>query len=197
MAASGVGARLAFDALPRSATLRAQPPAELAAPHELRDTPFFPQTAYHCGPAALATALGNIPDDIGHLGEWLQQVPAALQNAVRLRIEGERVALPGPGITPYLVGLLVLLGMLGTFLGMVVTLKGAVMALESTTDLATIRAALAAPEDAEPAKPAASTGDAVLNLLQERGLLGSAGAIESSPLATRNAWRAAEPPSST
>src|SRR5574343_565169 len=81
----------------------------------------------------------------GHLGEWLQQVPAALQNAVRLRIEGERVALPGPSITPYLVGLLVLLGMLGTFLGMVVTLNGAVLALESTTDLQTIRSALAAP----------------------------------------------------
>ncbi|PKO86276.1 MAG: DUF802 domain-containing protein [Betaproteobacteria bacterium HGW-Betaproteobacteria-12] len=100
---------------------------------------------FHDNTAALAKALGNIPDDIGHLGEWLQQVPAALQNAVRLRIEGERVALPGPGITPYLVGLLVLLGMLGTFLGMVVTLNGAVLALESTTDLQTIRSALAAP----------------------------------------------------
>jgi len=100
---------------------------------------------FHANSAALAKALSNIPDDIGHLGEWLQQVPAALQNAVRLRIEGERVALPGPGITPYLVGLLVLLGMLGTFLGMVVTLNGAVLALESTTDLHTIRSALAAP----------------------------------------------------
>jgi hypothetical protein len=48
-------------------------------------------------------------------------------------------------MAPYLVGLLVLLGMLGTFLGMVVTLNGAVLALESTTDLHTIRAALAAP----------------------------------------------------
>jgi hypothetical protein len=93
----------------------------------------------------LAAALRAIPDDLAHLGEWLQQVPTALQNTVRLRIEGERVALPGPGLTPYLVGLLVLLGMLGTFLGMVVTLNGAVLALESTTDLHTIRAALAAP----------------------------------------------------
>ena len=100
---------------------------------------------FHENTTALAKALGNIPEDIGHIGEWLQQVPAALQNAVRLRIEGERVALPGPGITPYLVGLLVLLGMLGTFLGMVVTLNGAVLALESTTDLQTIRSALAAP----------------------------------------------------
>lgn len=93
----------------------------------------------------LAQALNSIPDDLAHLGEWLQQVPSELQNTVRLRIEGERVALPGPGITPYLVGLLVLLGMLGTFLGMVVTLNGAVLALESTTDLQTIRSALAAP----------------------------------------------------
>ena len=100
---------------------------------------------FHANTTGLSAALRNIPDDLGHLGEWLQQVPAALQNAVRLRIEGERIALPGPGITPYLVGLLVLLGMLGTFLGMVVTLNGAVLALESTTDLQTIRSALAAP----------------------------------------------------
>jgi len=100
---------------------------------------------FHTNTAALAAALRNIPDDIGHLGEWMQQVPTVLQNTVRLRIEGERVALPGPGVTPYLVGLLVLLGMLGTFLGMVVTLNGAVLALESTTDLQTIRSALAAP----------------------------------------------------
>ena len=100
---------------------------------------------FHDNTTTLATALRNIPEDIGHLGEWLQQVPAALQNTVRLRIEGERAALPAPGVTPYLVGLLVLLGMLGTFLGMVVTLNGAVLALESTTDLHTIRSALAAP----------------------------------------------------
>jgi hypothetical protein len=100
---------------------------------------------YDSNTAALAKALHDIPDDLAHLGAWLQQVPAALQNTVRLRIEGERVALPGPSITPYLVGLLVLLGMLGTFLGMVVTLNGAVLALESTTDLHTIRSALAAP----------------------------------------------------
>ena len=100
---------------------------------------------FHGHTAALARVLGNIPDGIDDIREWLQQVPTALQNTVRLRIEGQRVALPGPAVTPYLVGLLVLLGMLGTFLGMVVTLNGAVLALESTTDLHTIRSALAAP----------------------------------------------------
>ncbi|HJV24061.1 MAG TPA: DUF802 domain-containing protein [Aromatoleum sp.] len=100
---------------------------------------------FHRATEALAQALKSIPEDLSHPGEWLAKLPASLQNAVRLRIEGERVGLPGPAVTPYLVGLLVLLGMLGTFLGMVVTLNGAVLALESTTDLQTIRAALAAP----------------------------------------------------
>lgn len=34
------------------------PPADLPAAVELADTPFFPQTEYHCGPAALAAGLG-------------------------------------------------------------------------------------------------------------------------------------------
>ncbi|UKE74193.1 DUF802 domain-containing protein [Xanthomonas graminis] len=79
------------------------------------------------------------------LGGWLQRLDPSLRNAVRLRIEGERVALPAPGLTPYLVGLLVLLGMLGTFLGMMATLRGTGLALESATDLHAIRDSLAAP----------------------------------------------------
>ena len=100
---------------------------------------------FHQATSRLIHALAAIPEGLSHLGEWLNQIPLSLQNPVRLRIEGERVGLPGPAMTPYLVGLLVLLGMLGTFLGMVVTLNGAVIALESTTDLQTIRASLAAP----------------------------------------------------
>ncbi|MBE0589522.1 MAG: DUF802 domain-containing protein, partial [Hydrogenophaga sp.] len=68
-----------------------------------------------------------------------------LQNAVRQRVESGRGALPGLALTPYLIGLLVMLGMLGTFLGMVVTFKGAVFALEGSADLGAIRGALAAP----------------------------------------------------
>lgn len=94
---------------------------------------------------ALTKALASIPENLQHPGEWIGRLPPSLQNPVRLRIEGERAGMPGPVVTPYLVGLLVLLGMLGTFLGMVVTLNGAVIALESTTDLHTIRSALAAP----------------------------------------------------
>ena len=95
--------------------------------------------------ATLAAALEQIPEGLSQLGDWLVQVPAGLQNPVRLRIEGERTGLPGPALTPYLVGLLVMLGMLGTFLGMVVTLNGAVFALEGTSDLQAIRSAFATP----------------------------------------------------
>ncbi|MFC4525970.1 DUF802 domain-containing protein [Dyella halodurans] len=79
------------------------------------------------------------------LGDWLERLHPSLRNATRLRIEGERVAMPAPALTPYLVGLLVLLGMLGTLLGMMATLRGTGMALESATDLQAIRGSLAAP----------------------------------------------------
>jgi hypothetical protein len=100
---------------------------------------------YRQATSGLTAALSAIPQGLSDLADWLSRVPASLQNPVRLRIEGERVALPGPALTPYLVGLLVMLGMLGTFLGMVVTLKGAVFALEGSSDLAAIRNAFATP----------------------------------------------------
>jgi hypothetical protein len=93
----------------------------------------------------LATALAQVSEPLPQLGDWLPSVPQPLQHSVRQRIEGERGALPGLSLTPYLIGLLVMLGMLGTFLGMVVTFKGAVFALEGSADLAAIRTALAAP----------------------------------------------------
>ena len=90
-------------------------------------------------------ALGSPEGVPSNLGDWLAGLPASLRDAVRLRVEGDRIALPGPTLTPYLVGLLVMLGMLGTFLGMVVTFKGAVFALEGSGDLQAMRSALAEP----------------------------------------------------
>ena len=95
--------------------------------------------------ATLTTTLGAIAEAIPDLNRFLSGIDASLQHPVRLRIEGERAGLPGPSMAPYLVGLLVMLGMLGTFLGMVVTLKGAVFTLEKTADLETMRSALAVP----------------------------------------------------
>lgn len=114
--------------------------------HELR--------RFRAETASLQAALADVPAlqpghdadaDARALGDWLERIEPGLRQAVRLRIQGERVGLAGPALTPYLVGLLVMLGMLGTFLGMVVTFKGAVFALEGSTDLQAIRAALAEP----------------------------------------------------
>jgi len=95
--------------------------------------------------ASLVQATTRIAEPPPALADWLDTLNPSLRNAVRLRVEGERVGLPGPALTPYLVGLLVLLGMLGTFVGMVVTLKGTGMALDSATDLEAVRASLSAP----------------------------------------------------
>jgi len=93
----------------------------------------------------LRTALNDLGTAKDALAPWLGRVPVSLRNAVRLRVEGERIALPGPVLTPYLVGLLVLLGMLGTLLGMMDTLRGTGLALQSATNMAAIRGSLASP----------------------------------------------------
>jgi len=100
---------------------------------------------YRATTESLNQALSDVPAQLTQLGEWLSRVPTPLQNAVRQRVEGERGALPGPALTPYLVGLLVMLGMLGTFLGMVVTLNGAVFALEGASSVQGMRAAFSEP----------------------------------------------------
>ena len=100
---------------------------------------------YRQATATLAGAVAETDAAAAGLGDWLARLHPSLRNAVRLRVEGERVALPAPTLTPYLVGLLVLLGMLGTLLGMMATLRGTGLALESTTDLDAIRSSLGAP----------------------------------------------------
>ncbi|KVU39699.1 chemotaxis protein [Burkholderia ubonensis] len=100
---------------------------------------------YRQATATLAGAVNGLSGPPPALDAWLDTLHPSLRGAVRARIEGARAALPGPSLTPYLVGLLVLLGMLGTLLGMVVTLKGTGAALESAADLDAIRASLIAP----------------------------------------------------
>lgn len=95
--------------------------------------------------AGLNQALANLSGPPDNLGDWLATLPPALRHPVRLRLAGERVALPGPALAPYLAGLLVLLGMLGTFVGMVVTLHGTGLALEQAADVQSMRDSLAAP----------------------------------------------------
>ncbi|MET4576102.1 DUF802 domain-containing protein [Ottowia thiooxydans] len=87
-------------------------------------------------------ALSSPPES---LDAWVSPLPAPLRTVVRQRVEGQRAGLPGPVLASYLTGLLVLLGMLGTFLGMVVTLQGTGTALLGAEGLQAIRDALAAP----------------------------------------------------
>lgn len=94
---------------------------------------------------ALAGALQSLSATPARLDDWLAPLPPALRSAVRQRIEGARAGLPGPVLASYLSGLLVLLGMLGTFAGMVVALNGTGAALAGAEGLAAIRDALSAP----------------------------------------------------
>ena len=66
----------------------------------------------------LQTALDALQDTPADLAHWLQSLDVSLRAAVRLRVAGERVALPAPTLPAYLSGVLVLLGMLGTLLGL-------------------------------------------------------------------------------
>ncbi|QOW22675.1 DUF802 domain-containing protein [Novilysobacter avium] len=100
---------------------------------------------YRQATVTLMTATDDAAAALSDLSGWLQRLHHSLRNAVRLRVEGERVALPAPALTPYLVGLLVLLGMLGTLLGMMATLRGTGLALAGATDLEAIRGSLGAP----------------------------------------------------
>jgi tetratricopeptide (TPR) repeat protein len=55
--AAGLSGCAVFAEPPQSAALAASAPPGLPPRTELRSVPFFPQTPYHCGPAALATVL--------------------------------------------------------------------------------------------------------------------------------------------
>ncbi|WP_100638374.1 DUF802 domain-containing protein [Marinobacter salexigens] len=89
--------------------------------------------------------LSTTPESHEQVTSWLSGLPEQVQFSVQRRIDGHFAALPSPQFTPYLVGLLVMLGLLGTFAGMIVTLSGAASALDGSTELSVIRSALAAP----------------------------------------------------
>ncbi|WP_029652558.1 DUF802 domain-containing protein [Marinobacter daepoensis] len=89
--------------------------------------------------------MDHLPSGQEQVTGWVAALPQTLQFPVQRRIEGHPATLPGPPLTPYLTGLLVMLGLLGTFAGMIVTLGGAASALNDSTELSAIRSALAAP----------------------------------------------------
>jgi len=93
---------------------------------------------------ALAMALADV-SAAADANDWIEGLPWALRPSIRQSFETGKAALPQPALAPYLVGLLVMLGLIGTFVGLVSTLKGAVIAIENSAELDAIRAGLAAP----------------------------------------------------
>jgi hypothetical protein len=141
-------------------------------------------SAFRRASGELAAALATPADD-----GWLARVPAALRAAVQQRLEGLRVALPGLALAPALSGLLVLLGMLGTFIGLVITLGGTAQAVSATADLAALRVALGAPVQglglAFSASVAGVAGSAMLGLmvaLARRQRMAVAGQLDAALL---------------
>lgn len=105
----------------------------------------FEMWRYQYATQSLSCALDDINEPTSDLESWLSKIDASVRDSARLRIKGEHVGLPVPVLTPYLIGLLVMLGLLGTFIGMVDMLQGAVTALKGSSELEAVRAGLAAP----------------------------------------------------
>ena len=75
----------------------------------------------------------------------LDKAPVLVGHYLKVKLNGQYATLPQLTLTPFLVGLMVMLGLLGTFLGLVETLQGARDALTGSTELETVRIGLAAP----------------------------------------------------
>ncbi|MBX3250797.1 MAG: hypothetical protein KF901_26700, partial [Myxococcales bacterium] len=75
----------------------------------------------------------------------LDETPAAIRPVLRSHLERDPMPSQVPVFAPFLVGLLVLLGLLGTFLGLFETLAGARGALETSADVDALRAGLTQP----------------------------------------------------
>lgn len=77
--------------------------------------------------------------------EAIQAAPEPLRNWLEVRISGAPIAVRQASLAVYLLGMLVTLGMLGTFLGLFESLRGAREALTAGGDVDALRSGLAAP----------------------------------------------------
>ncbi len=150
---------------------------------------------YRQATASLEHALAGLDTPPGTLADWLAQLHPTLRAPVSARIEGGRTPLPGPALVPYLVGLLVLLGMLGTLLGMMTTLRGTGIALQGTGELEAIREALAAPVrglgfafGTSIAGVAASAALGLLSALCRGGRAGAAAQLDARTATVLRPW---------
>jgi hypothetical protein len=75
----------------------------------------------------------------------LDGISRGLRAILRSHLERDPMPTRAPLFTPYLIGLLVMLGLLGTFLGLFETLRGAREALSTSADVDALRAGLSTP----------------------------------------------------
>ena len=99
--------------------------------------------------ARSAERLAAEVDALSRAGAGPDAVEAAESPGLREIVAGWRtgrvVGPPAAGFTPYLVSLVVMVGLLGTFMGFVDTLAGARAAISGSADLETLKAGLAQP----------------------------------------------------
>ncbi len=93
--------------------------------------------------AALGRALVGLPASPAK--EDIDKAPPQFRALVEARLHGTPQGLGNAVFTSYLLGLLVMLGLLGTFMGLFETLSGAREALTTSGDVTALRAGLAAP----------------------------------------------------
>lgn len=77
--------------------------------------------------------------------EAINTTSPELRSVLRARLHGVRAAVPSAGFAPYLVGLLVMVGLLGTFLGLVDALRSTRDVLGTSGNIDALRGALATP----------------------------------------------------
>lgn len=77
--------------------------------------------------------------------EGIDNASPILRALLQARLDRVSLGVPRASFTPYLIGLLVMLGLLGTFLGLFETLRGARLALTASTDVEALREGLSTP----------------------------------------------------
>ncbi|MGZ3420083.1 MAG: hypothetical protein ACXVEE_19565 [Polyangiales bacterium] len=139
---------------------------------------------------AIAREVAGLPKDPSE--ESVDASSPSVRAFLRARIAGNAGAPASPPIASYLIGLLVMIGLLGTFMGLFESLKGAREALGAAADPATLRAGLSAPiqglSRAFGTSAAGVSASAMLGLAlvmmrrAESDALGSLAAYASGPL---------------
>jgi hypothetical protein len=91
----------------------------------------------------LHTELEAFPRDATY--DHVEGASPLLRALLGARLDRTALPVPGPVFTPFILSLLVMLGLLGTFLGLFETLRGAGYALDASADVEALRSGLKAP----------------------------------------------------